>query len=172
MLDIRGAEEAGGPRVSHNDHIAIDGQYKELSISRVDETIMSIGQSDCLQKQPGGFMRSLSGPEKDVPRLNLEVLLSKAHVIKCGNILGHRSSELSDPKDQPTQEGEDQTTAFGAVGQLVGHFAELFGYYVMRSAGSKEKVNLLKNKFRFDEAFNYKEEQDLDVALKRNHASV
>ena len=29
------------------------------------------------------------------------------------------------------------------------------------------KVDLLKNKFGFDEAFNYKEEPDLDAALKR-----
>ncbi|KAM7460858.1 hypothetical protein LguiA_028979 [Lonicera macranthoides] len=32
---------------------------------------------------------------------------------------------------------------------------------------SSHKVDLLKNKFRFDEAFNYKEEKDLDAALKR-----
>lgn len=30
-----------------------------------------------------------------------------------------------------------------------------------------EQVDLLKNKFGFDDAFNYKEEQDLDAALKR-----
>uniref|UniRef100_A0A6I9QMT6 2-alkenal reductase (NADP(+)-dependent)-like n=2 Tax=Elaeis guineensis var. tenera TaxID=51953 RepID=A0A6I9QMT6_ELAGV len=35
-------------------------------------------------------------------------------------------------------------------------------------AGSDEKVNLLKNKFGFDEAFNYKEEPDLNAALKRS----
>ena len=29
------------------------------------------------------------------------------------------------------------------------------------------KVDLLKNKLTFDEAFNYKEEPDLDAALKR-----
>lgn len=29
------------------------------------------------------------------------------------------------------------------------------------------QVDLLKNKFGFDEAFNYKEEPDLDAALKR-----
>lgn len=29
------------------------------------------------------------------------------------------------------------------------------------------KVDLLKNKFSFDDAFNYKEEHDLDAALKR-----
>jgi NADPH-dependent curcumin reductase CurA len=31
----------------------------------------------------------------------------------------------------------------------------------------KNQVDLLKNKFGFDEAFNYKEEPDLDAALKR-----
>ena len=29
------------------------------------------------------------------------------------------------------------------------------------------KVDLLKNKFKFNEAFNYKEEPDLDATLKR-----
>ncbi|GMY32957.1 2-alkenal reductase (nadp(+)-dependent) [Fagus crenata] len=59
------------------------------------------------------------------------------------------------------------SAASGAVGQLVGQFAKLFGCYVVGSAGSKEKVELLKNKFGFDDAFNYKEEHDLDAALKR-----
>ncbi|KAE9450403.1 hypothetical protein C3L33_17697, partial [Rhododendron williamsianum] len=59
------------------------------------------------------------------------------------------------------------SAASGAVGQLVGQFAKLKNCYVVGSAGSKEKVDLLKNKFGFDEAFNYKEEQDLDKALKR-----
>ncbi|KAE8714455.1 NADP-dependent alkenal double bond reductase P1 [Hibiscus syriacus] len=59
------------------------------------------------------------------------------------------------------------SAASGAVGQLVGQFAKLFGCYVVGSAGSKEKIDLLKNKFGFDAAFNYKEEPDLDAALKR-----
>ncbi|XP_043693779.1 2-alkenal reductase (NADP(+)-dependent)-like [Telopea speciosissima] len=59
------------------------------------------------------------------------------------------------------------SAASGAVGQLVGQFAKLMGCYVVGSAGSKEKVDLLKNKFGFDEAFNYKEEDDLDAALRR-----
>ncbi|XP_050237893.1 NADP-dependent alkenal double bond reductase P2-like [Mercurialis annua] len=59
------------------------------------------------------------------------------------------------------------SAASGAVGQLVGQFAKLSGCYVVGSAGSKEKVELLKNKFGFDEAFNYKEEPDFDSALKR-----
>ncbi|KAF5207664.1 2-alkenal reductase (NADP(+)-dependent) [Thalictrum thalictroides] len=59
------------------------------------------------------------------------------------------------------------SAASGAVGQLVGQFAKLMGCYVVGSAGTKEKVELLKNKFGFDDAFNYKEEQDLTAALKR-----
>ncbi|KAJ4964391.1 hypothetical protein NE237_024330 [Protea cynaroides] len=59
------------------------------------------------------------------------------------------------------------SAASGAVGQLVGQFAKIMGCYVVGSAGSKEKVDLLKNKFGFDAAFNYKEEHDLDAALKR-----
>uniref|UniRef100_A0A2P2ML89 Alcohol dehydrogenase n=2 Tax=Rhizophora mucronata TaxID=61149 RepID=A0A2P2ML89_RHIMU len=59
------------------------------------------------------------------------------------------------------------SAASGAVGQLVGQFAKLAGCYVVGCAGSKEKVELLKKKFGFDNAFNYKEEPDLDAALKR-----
>ncbi|TXG72990.1 hypothetical protein EZV62_001569 [Acer yangbiense] len=59
------------------------------------------------------------------------------------------------------------SAASGAVGQLVGQFAKLLGCYVVGSAGSKDKVDLLMNKFKFDEAFNYKEEEDLNAALKR-----
>ncbi|XP_058215084.1 2-alkenal reductase (NADP(+)-dependent)-like [Rhododendron vialii] len=59
------------------------------------------------------------------------------------------------------------SAAAGAIGQLVGQFAKLMGCYVVGSAGSQEKIDLLKDKFGFDEAFNYKEEQDLDAALKR-----
>ncbi|XP_038887755.1 2-alkenal reductase (NADP(+)-dependent)-like isoform X1 [Benincasa hispida] len=59
------------------------------------------------------------------------------------------------------------SAASGAVGQLVGQLAKLMGCYVVGSAGSKEKIELLKNKFGFDEVFNYKEERDLNAALKR-----
>lgn len=57
--------------------------------------------------------------------------------------------------------------ASGAVGQLVGQFAKLMGCYVVGCAGSDEKVKLLQSKFGFDEAFNYKKEQNLNAALKR-----
>lgn len=59
------------------------------------------------------------------------------------------------------------SAAAGAVGQLVGQFAKLMGCYVVGSAGSDEKVDLLKNKFGFDDAFNYKKAEDLGATLKR-----
>ncbi|KAB1203359.1 2-alkenal reductase (NADP(+)-dependent) [Morella rubra] len=59
------------------------------------------------------------------------------------------------------------SAACGAVGQLVGQLAKLHGCYVVGSAGTSQKIDLLKNKLGFDEAFNYKEEPDLKAALKR-----
>lgn len=59
------------------------------------------------------------------------------------------------------------SAASGTVGQLVGQFAKLKGCYVVGSAGTQEKVNLLKDKFGYDDAFNYKDEPDLKAALKR-----
>lgn len=59
------------------------------------------------------------------------------------------------------------SAASGAVGQLVGQLAKLHGCHVVGSAGTNHKVDLLKNKLGFDDAFNYKEEKDLDAALKR-----
>ncbi|KAJ0972975.1 hypothetical protein J5N97_020934 [Dioscorea zingiberensis] len=59
------------------------------------------------------------------------------------------------------------SAASGAVGQLVGQFAKLMGCYVVGTAGSDEKVELLKTKFGFDDAFNYKKEKSLGAALKR-----
>jgi len=73
-------------------------------------------------------------------------------------------NELSSPKKGETVY---VSAASGAVGQLVGQFAKSIGCYVVGSAGSQEKVDLLKNKLGFDDAFNYKEEQDLVAALKR-----
>ncbi|MCL7030837.1 hypothetical protein MKW94_015599 [Papaver nudicaule] len=59
------------------------------------------------------------------------------------------------------------SAASGAVGQIVGQLAKLHGCYVVGSAGTSQKVDLLKNKFGFDDAFNYKEESNIDAALKR-----
>uniref|UniRef100_A0ACD6AGI0 Uncharacterized protein n=1 Tax=Avena sativa TaxID=4498 RepID=A0ACD6AGI0_AVESA len=51
------------------------------------------------------------------------------------------------------------SAASGSVGSLVGQFAKL--------AGTQAKVDLLKDKLGFDDAFNYKEEPDLKAALKK-----
>ncbi|KAJ0540862.1 putative oxidoreductase [Helianthus annuus] len=59
------------------------------------------------------------------------------------------------------------SAACGSVGNLVGQYAKNFGCYVVGCAGSAKKVKLLKEKLGFDEAFNYKEETDLNLTLKR-----
>ncbi|KAL2455759.1 NADP-dependent alkenal double bond reductase P1 [Forsythia ovata] len=59
------------------------------------------------------------------------------------------------------------SAASGSVGSLVGQYAKLFGCYVVGCAGSQKKVDLLKEELGFDDAFNYKEETDLNSALKR-----
>lgn len=59
------------------------------------------------------------------------------------------------------------SAACGSVGNLVGQYAKLFGCHVVGCAGTKQKVELLKGKLGFDDAFNYKEETDLKSTLKR-----
>ncbi|XP_009623179.1 NADP-dependent alkenal double bond reductase P2-like [Nicotiana tomentosiformis] len=59
------------------------------------------------------------------------------------------------------------SAASGSIGNLVGQYAKLLGCYVVGSAGSQEKVKLLKETLGFDDAFNYKQETDLKSALKR-----
>lgn len=59
------------------------------------------------------------------------------------------------------------SAASGSVGSLVGQYAKLLGCYVVGCAGSQKKVDMLKGKLGFDDAFNYKEETDLKSALRR-----
>ncbi|KAI4379462.1 hypothetical protein MLD38_005757 [Melastoma candidum] len=59
------------------------------------------------------------------------------------------------------------SAACGSVGNLVGQYAKLLGCYVVGSAGTKKKVDLLKEKLGFDDAFNYREEPDLKSTLQR-----
>nr|GMC60400.1 NADP-dependent alkenal double bond reductase P2-like [Ipomoea batatas]GMD75232.1 NADP-dependent alkenal double bond reductase P2-like [Ipomoea batatas]GMD78859.1 NADP-dependent alkenal double bond reductase P2-like [Ipomoea batatas] len=61
------------------------------------------------------------------------------------------------------------SAASGSVGNLVGQYAKLFGCYVVGCAGSQQKVNILKEKLGFDDAFNYNEESDLNSTLKRSN---
>ncbi|GFQ04402.1 NADP-dependent alkenal double bond reductase p2 [Phtheirospermum japonicum] len=59
------------------------------------------------------------------------------------------------------------SAASGSVGLLVGQYAKLFGCYVVGCAGTKEKVDFIKEKIGFDDAFNYKEETNLKSTLQR-----
>ncbi|KAJ9548723.1 hypothetical protein OSB04_021266 [Centaurea solstitialis] len=59
------------------------------------------------------------------------------------------------------------SAAAGSVGNLVGQYAKLLGCYVIGCAGTKQKVEMLKEKLGFDDAFNYKEKTDLNSTLRR-----
>ena len=56
--------------------------------------------------------------------------------------------------------------AAGAVGTVVGQIGKLLGCKVVGITGSDEKVELLKSKFHFDNAINYKTTPDLNEAIK------
>lgn len=199
VLDSRGVEEEGGSTVKHTDHIDTNGRGRVLSASRVEETILSGRQSDCLQKQLGGegkaceaqpikslqnpipiqnegnqnsadvivtpgFMRSLSGPQKDVPGLNIEVLLSKAHAIECGNIMGHRSSDLSDPMDQLTQVDIGQTS-MGKEIQVRGEKESHGGIKFNSAVVEHKRKNIIKEKPRGMAKYQRKKKGNLQVGV-------
>lgn len=67
------------------------------------------------------------------------------------------------------KEGEEVyiSAAAGAVGTVAGQLAKLRGCRVVGSAGSDEKVRMLKEEFGFDAAFNYKQEKDWESALSK-----
>ena len=57
--------------------------------------------------------------------------------------------------------------AAGAVGLVVGQIAKIHGCHVVGIAGSDEKVALLKEKYGFDEAINYKTVVNLKNAISQ-----
>jgi NADPH-dependent curcumin reductase CurA len=57
--------------------------------------------------------------------------------------------------------------AAGAVGSIVGQIARIYGCRVVGITGSDEKVRLLKSKFAFEEAINYKTAHNLRHAIRQ-----
>ncbi len=55
--------------------------------------------------------------------------------------------------------------AAGAVGSVVGQIAKIKGCRVVGIAGSDAKIKMLKEKFGFDEAINYKTNEDIKGAI-------
>lgn len=58
------------------------------------------------------------------------------------------------------------SAASGAVGSIVGQLARLHGCTVTGCAGSDEKVDLLKSKFGYDAAFNYRDSESLPASIR------
>ncbi|WCJ29655.1 Zinc-binding dehydrogenase family protein [Euphorbia peplus] len=107
--------------------------------------------------KPGGMLRKLD--PMGFPLSNHVGILGFSGLTAYGGLY-----ELCKPK-----KGEKVfvSAASGSVGSLVGQYAKLSGCYVVGSAGTQDKVTMLKEKLGFDDAFNYKEEPDLKIALKR-----
>ncbi|KAL5573340.1 hypothetical protein UlMin_022937 [Ulmus minor] len=59
------------------------------------------------------------------------------------------------------------SAAAGGVGMYAGQFAKIKGCRVIGSVGTDDKVNLVKEEFGYDDAFNYKKETDFDAALTK-----
>ncbi|CAN0914488.1 NADPH-dependent oxidoreductase 2-alkenal reductase [Linum grandiflorum] len=59
------------------------------------------------------------------------------------------------------------SAAAGGVGMLAGQLAKLKGCRVVGSTGSDHKAKLIKEKFGYDDAFNYNKETDFDIALRK-----
>lgn len=57
--------------------------------------------------------------------------------------------------------------AAGAVGTMAGQIGKLLGCRVVGIAGSEEKIALLKAKFGYDEAINYKTTTDMKAAIAK-----
>lgn len=55
--------------------------------------------------------------------------------------------------------------AAGAVGTIVGQIGKIIGCRVIGIVGTDEKIELLKTKFGFDEAINYKTTPDIKAAI-------
>jgi Putative NADP-dependent oxidoreductases len=56
--------------------------------------------------------------------------------------------------------------AAGAVGSVVGQIGKIMGCSVVGITGTDEKAELLKSKFKFDNAINYKTTPDLNLAIR------
>ena len=56
--------------------------------------------------------------------------------------------------------------AAGAVGSIVGQIGKIMGCNVVGITGSDKKAELIRSKFKFDNAINYKTTLDLDKAIR------
>jgi NADPH:quinone reductase len=65
------------------------------------------------------------------------------------------------------KEGESVfvSAASGAVGSVVGQIAKIYGCHVGGTAGSDEKLEILKSEFGYDAAFNYKTSKSIAASI-------
>lgn len=85
-------------RAALNEPVVPPMQIQNVETSRVEDEIVT-----------PSFVRSVTGSEMNSPGLNLEVVLNEAHAVECGNLLGQRLSEISEPETIPKLNYLDQT---------------------------------------------------------------
>ncbi|KAI4353209.1 hypothetical protein L6164_002174 [Bauhinia variegata] len=107
---------------------------------------------------PSGFLRKLD-PTNGIPLLDYFNTLGPPGFAAWLGI-----EVLGDPKP-----GSNVfiSAASGAVGLCAGQLAKIRGCRVIGSTGTDEKVKLIKEKFGYDDGFNYNKETDLDAALSK-----
>ncbi|MFA8298817.1 MAG: NADP-dependent oxidoreductase [Hyphomicrobiales bacterium] len=73
-------------------------------------------------------------------------------------------TEIGKPK-----EGETLfvTSAAGGVGSMAGQIGKILGCHVVGVCGSDEKVRYVKEELGFDDAFNYKDVEDMEETVKK-----
>ena len=59
------------------------------------------------------------------------------------------------------------TGAAGAVGSVVGQIGKILGCKVVGIAGSDEKTEMIRSRFKFDQAINYKMTPDMQEAIRQ-----
>jgi NADPH-dependent curcumin reductase CurA len=117
------------------------------------------GMMDWKQFQTSKGERLLTVDDKAAP---LSVYLGLLGVTGLTAQIG--LTEIGKPK---TGETLVVSGAAGAVGSIVGQIGKILGCHVIGIAGTNEKVELLKSKFGFDEAINYKTTGNMTEAIAK-----
>jgi NADPH-dependent curcumin reductase CurA len=126
--------------------------------------------------QPGAIVQSMRGwrdlfvaPAKELREVDASIQPRSAHLGVLG--MPGMTAWIGLFKIANLQPGERVfvSGAAGAVGSIAGQLAKLHGCFVVGSAGSADKVQLLTGEYGFDAAINYK---DLPAAKDGTPASA
>ncbi|GAV66983.1 ADH_zinc_N domain-containing protein [Cephalotus follicularis] len=103
-----------------------------------------------------------------IRKIDPEAGISLTDYLSCLGVPGFAAwvgiEALADPKPDSNV---FISAAAGGVGMFAGQLAKLRGCRVIGSTGSDDKVKLAKEKFGYDDVFNYNKETDFNAALSK-----